>query len=164
GQHRLLAIILAGVPVPLIVIDGVDSEAFKTLDQGKNRSAADTLGVANVRGSRTMASALGWLHRYEVGSIASRAMRASNKTILEVLAEHPGVVASYEFVRERYRKGMFPPGPFVFLHYVCSGRHKSEAQTFFDQVLTGTGIAPGTPQHLLTTRMRSMAKITGRTQ
>ncbi|MEU1420495.1 hypothetical protein [Kitasatospora sp. NPDC005751] len=43
GQHRLRAIIDAGVPVEMFVFDGLSEDAFPVLDTGKRRSAADTL-------------------------------------------------------------------------------------------------------------------------
>jgi hypothetical protein len=41
GQHRLSAIIAAGLEVELLVVRGLSSRIFGIVDQGKNRSAAD---------------------------------------------------------------------------------------------------------------------------
>lgn len=55
GQHRLHAIIAAGLPVQMVVSTGLSVEYNSALDQGKARSARDLLGwefrkVAAVRG------------------------------------------------------------------------------------------------------------------
>jgi hypothetical protein len=43
GQHRLHAIIQAGVPVTAIVVRGVDASTFDSIDIGERRSLSDTL-------------------------------------------------------------------------------------------------------------------------
>ncbi|MGW5351845.1 hypothetical protein ACWERV_15220 [Streptomyces sp. NPDC004031] len=43
GQHRLNAIIKAGVPVWIYVFEGLPESAFPVLDTGKRRSGVDTL-------------------------------------------------------------------------------------------------------------------------
>ncbi|EDL8063752.1 hypothetical protein CTA21_16500 [Salmonella enterica] len=45
GQHRLLAIIEAGVAVELLVIFDVPFESLPTMDSGRNRSSADSLTI-----------------------------------------------------------------------------------------------------------------------
>lgn len=45
GQHRLLAIIAAGVPVEVFVITEAATESFIVLDTGKTRDTADLLAI-----------------------------------------------------------------------------------------------------------------------
>ena len=45
GQHRLLAIVKANKPVTTLVVRGLSSEAFKTIDAGKSRSMSDYLKI-----------------------------------------------------------------------------------------------------------------------
>ncbi|MFJ1745415.1 hypothetical protein ACIOJD_04115 [Streptomyces sp. NPDC088116] len=45
GQHRLNAIIKAGIPVWLYVFEGLPRTAFPVLDTGKRRSGVDTLSA-----------------------------------------------------------------------------------------------------------------------
>lgn len=44
GQHRLHAIIEAGVPIQMLVTRGCSSSSFSILDRGANRSPSDILG------------------------------------------------------------------------------------------------------------------------
>lgn len=46
GQHRLSAIVEAGVTVPILVTTGLDDDAFKVIDIGLKRSNADVLNVS----------------------------------------------------------------------------------------------------------------------
>lgn len=45
GQHRLHAVIKAGVSVSLFVVRNVEDGVFEALDRGASRSAADALGI-----------------------------------------------------------------------------------------------------------------------
>lgn len=45
GQHRLHAIIKAGVAIPLFLVRNVEDGVFEALDRGATRSAADALGI-----------------------------------------------------------------------------------------------------------------------
>lgn len=53
GQHRLMAIVKTGMTAPILLVEGVQEEALKSIDQGKPRSTADILtldgvGIKNV--------------------------------------------------------------------------------------------------------------------
>ncbi len=47
GQHRLTAIAMSGVTCEMMVTRGLSDAAFYVVGQGKMRSAADLLGIAN---------------------------------------------------------------------------------------------------------------------
>ena len=56
GQHRLLAIIEAGIPVKMLVVRGVPKKAFETIDQGSSRTLAVVLGSTGVQASSARAA------------------------------------------------------------------------------------------------------------
>lgn len=57
GRARLLAIVEAGVPVPMIVVTDVDDAVYVTIDAHSKRSAADILSIDEVVHARVVASA-----------------------------------------------------------------------------------------------------------
>lgn len=58
GQHRLNAIIKADTPIQMLVVRGVQSESFITFDNGKNRTMADILSLADIPNANNVASVL----------------------------------------------------------------------------------------------------------
>lgn len=48
GQHRLMAIVKTGIAAPILLVEGVQEEALKSIDQGKPRSTADILTLDGV--------------------------------------------------------------------------------------------------------------------
>lgn len=60
GQHRIAAIVKANKPIEMMVVRGVEPQAFKTIDKGLARTAADCLkGTPSAKNVATIARA--WL-------------------------------------------------------------------------------------------------------
>ena len=58
GQHRLMAIMLAQVPIQSVVVRNVDCESFATIDQGKARSASDSFGIKGIPNGTNVSAAI----------------------------------------------------------------------------------------------------------
>jgi len=58
GQHRLHAIVEAGVPVQTVVATGLDEDAFSVIDRGKTRTYNDVLGMSRIKNANTVASVI----------------------------------------------------------------------------------------------------------
>jgi hypothetical protein len=63
GQHRLAAIVDAGIPVTMLVSRDVD--AFDAIDIGRPRSASDILGIAGFTNTRITAACLRLIYAYD---------------------------------------------------------------------------------------------------
>ena len=83
GQHRLAAVVEAGVPVRMMVTQGVSEDSYIAMDQGANRSVADATGedwLTNQVGAtcRAMMEAAGLVDRstsITVGQVREFALR-----------------------------------------------------------------------------------------
>jgi len=58
GQHRLNAIIVAGMPVQTVVATGLAEDAFSVIDRGKIRSYGDVLGMSKIKNANTVSSVI----------------------------------------------------------------------------------------------------------
>lgn len=58
GQHRLSAIVSAGVPVDVLVVRGIDQDAFRTLDGGRTRTTGEVLAIDGEKNSNNVAAAV----------------------------------------------------------------------------------------------------------
>lgn len=167
GQHRLLAFLkacglLPGLAIPVCLVIGVDEDAFKTMDQGKQRSGADTLSVLGKKHGLILSGALKWLHTYETDSLLAKGIRLSNPELVRLLNDFPEMQASVEYVHSKFRKGIHPPSMFAFLHYICTQKHPDLAE-FFEQVLTGANVSSDSPAYVLNRKLEAMKGI-GRSQ
>lgn len=58
GQHRLHAILAAGVSVDVLVVRGIDQVAFRTLDGGRVRTTGEVLAIDGEKNANCVASAV----------------------------------------------------------------------------------------------------------
>ena len=58
GQHRLTACVESGIGFDALVVEGIDPEAFRTLDGGKKRSAGDVFAIDGERHANKLAAAI----------------------------------------------------------------------------------------------------------
>ena len=95
GQHRLMAIIEAGIPVRSLVVYGITPEAFKTMDTGITRTGADalflTLNDINQNVVKAVATAVQWCSKLERQTLASL-NRVSNTGVISYLNAHPSLI------------------------------------------------------------------------
>ncbi len=65
GQHRLHAIVQAGVPVQIMMSTGCDPSNFDVIDSGKKRSAADAIGLCGAKHSSRAAAGIRGFLQYQ---------------------------------------------------------------------------------------------------
>ena len=56
GQHRLNAVIQAGIPVSFLVVRGCEKDSFITYDSGRNRSNSDVFNLENIPNASKVSS------------------------------------------------------------------------------------------------------------
>lgn len=58
GQHRLSAVMMSGVSIDAILINGLDDSVFDTIDTGSSRTCGDVLSITGVKNANVVAAAL----------------------------------------------------------------------------------------------------------
>lgn len=151
GQHRLQAIIKTELTQELLVVRGLDKEAFRTIDAGKKRTAADCLAIAGYQQTTTLAAALRtlWLYRLDYTFQVAR-KTVPTLEIFRLLEQHPDIEKSVPLAH----KGRFivPGSLLVFIHYLTSRKLPTEADEFVRKLTEGTSMDKGDP--ILTFRDR----------
>lgn len=69
GQHRLGAIVLAGVPVEIMVVRGLQPEVMNTIDIGSKRTMGQILAINGFTDANLMAASGSQLWRYLGGKL-----------------------------------------------------------------------------------------------
>lgn len=163
GQHRLSAVVKHGKPVDMLVVSGVDTSAFRTIDSGRPRSFSNVLAVRGEREYARLGSAVGLLNLYLCSVKEGGAFLRSNgyatptkSELLTTLEAHPGIRDSLAYVAsvtpKSQRKIISPPTA-AFLHYVLSQKDKQVADKFMADVCSGDGVKIGSPAGLLRARL-----------
>lgn len=145
GQHRLRAVMQADTEVPMLVVWGIDDDAFDTIDTGRSRAGRDLIGIAGYNDSSTLATAAGWLWRYKrsdgILTLTSSRFKPTNHDLLETLRAYPGLLESLPFGHSL--SGLMGRGLATFCHYICSDRDRTAADKFFTDLAEGANLHKG---------------------
>lgn len=165
GQHRMHAIIKSGISQSMLVVRGVETEAFETLDTGLKRSPADVLSLAGIRGDnrrlaagiRACFTAAWWAKIPDVPSW--RAL--SNHDYLRFAEKNPDIIEwTKEFKSHRECSKIYPSsfiGPIYVLSLV---RGHEFAELFLSRAVSGQMIGHGDPEYTIRERfLRSQSGV-----
>lgn len=164
GQHRLEAIILAGLPVETLVVRGVEpARAQDTMDAGMKRSLAGQLQVRNEENAHTLASAIAVVHRLTgQQSYASQDYPTTTQG-LAILAEHADLRRCCTMGNRARRSVIrYPGGLAAGLFYLFSSVDSDDAAEFWTAFIDGDSLEKGSPIMALRTAMlRDMKRPAG---
>ncbi len=158
GQNRLHAIIKANTPIKTLVVRGVPSKDFVTLDSGSPRTASDALKIAGYKSVAMLSGMTRSIINYEIGGCVLSAVaqvRPTSRMILERVDNDPGVVDALKFFDGKYRRlnGLFSPTIGSALYYFWHKRDADCAKDFFHSLLTGENLYKGHPVFALRDRL-----------
>lgn len=167
GQHRLEALRVAGVPLPMFVIEGVAEDAQLTMDDGMRRSAADHLAMEGVGDYTLLASALRVLQMWEDDAMYyRRSERLSKARAMDLLDRHPRVRDSIPVGARVGGMGIgYPKSVAAALHYGLSAHDVDATHDLFAGLVFGEGLYRGDPALTLrntVARERARQGSTGR--
>ena len=148
GQHRLWACILADVSIETVVVEGIERDAFATIDTLRaTRTFGDTLSLDGVtRNRREIGTALAWLIRWQNGVIPEFKQaknRIENSDIEAIYAKHAAMTNAVE--RVRHAKSLISHAILGFLYYVLASRDLELADRFIDTLESPAGVAVNDP-------------------
>ena len=163
GQHRLAAIALAKVTLPMLVVTGLQVCAQETMDDGRKRTLADALTLRGESNAVVMAAitrrALMWTQGVyrNVG-----AKPPTNQEALAFFEDHPEIRRSGE-IAVRVRGAIPLPGSVAGLtHWLFSQIDTSDAAEFFHLLISGAIVPETHPVLILRKRIQAEAYKPGR--
>lgn len=163
GQHRLNAVIKAGVPVDFLVVRGVEKDSFITYDSGKNRSVSDVFNIQNIPNATSVSGIIqryfsfkfGWISiasdekRGNIAGLSGNNKKKSKKELLDEYYSSPELYQNVtKIVRACVNKARLfsvseAGGLFVFL--VKDKKYPIEfVESFYRMMFFGENISNGT--------------------
>lgn len=137
GQNRLDGIIKSHVSMVALVVRGVPTSAFETIDTGRRRTSANILQIDKVRYSATVSAAIKLLHC----QLQGYALSNSNATCppartRELLGKYP----EFEINVPLAKNDLLPGAPSTFLYTVLCSIDQHLADEFFEGLRTGQNL------------------------
>ena len=167
GQHRLEAVVIAGISVPMRIVRHLSESAFTTMDEHARRSTSDTLcrlGIGHRDIERIAATATKWWFNYRDKTFGKEPRR-SNHEYFAFVSSTKEIIYSATFVHELKCKGrLLPAGPAAFLHYVASrNSKKDEVEAFIRKLYIGNDLSDKNPilhlREILSSNQESRRKL-----
>lgn len=166
GQHRLHAIVSAGMPIQTVVATGLNEDAFSVIDRGKTRSYNDVLGISNIKNSSTVSSVLRPIICLEAGlNPYSNGMElVTPEDVVQYAQENDDMVqwAVNRSFKMRERVSGSGTAWAMFIYLLAQKHGYKVAEAFTESVLSGIGYREGDPRAALRNWVvRNYAKFKG---
>lgn len=147
GQHRLHAIVKAGVPVKTLVIWGIDDPAQHVMDTGAKRTPGDALSLNGVKSAPLCAAGARLAILWETGLLFRdrKQQQVTNSEIEEWLAANPGFHTSVARANAIRTRVDCPPSVLAAAHWRFSQIDAAATDEFFTGLATRAGLEDGSP-------------------
>ncbi|MBT1161743.1 hypothetical protein [Bifidobacterium sp. SO1] len=153
GQHRLTALVKAGVSLDMWVARGLEPDSQRTMDIGANRSFADYLkfrGESNVRNLACLATGDAKWNILQPSAAFSSGWKTvlSRNQIIDWFDRHADVIRETALRTKSFvfRTGYLMPYSAIGTLYLNMSRIDSDdTDDFFDRLITGSGLEEGHP-------------------
>lgn len=152
GQHRMAAVVEAGVAVNMMVVRGVDTDAMPTIDTGMARTYSDVIGIRGAMHANVAAAIARLWWQYERDAMHLN-VPSSHAELDTVRVAHPLIDASASKVAGENLRRLIPPSPLGFVHAYVSEYDVAAADDFLQMVATGAGLAESHPVFALRRRL-----------
>lgn len=166
GQHRLAAIVQAGLPADLLIARGVDSETFSVMDTGKRRTARDLLHLDGEKRTQHLSSSLRALHLYrsspKTGWLGPSAS-LSHDQVRKVLTENPGIRDALEKAVPLNRSILISvTAAAVGIYVTRRDRPDADNDEWLSGLMSGANLPPNDPRLVLRSTFLALRQGTAR--
>jgi len=160
GQHRCAAVVESKIPVPVVMVFGVERDSRDTLDQSTPRTAGDFLAMHDMANAKHLAAAARALWQYQTYGFLASAHQKYSPTRSEIKAtalSNPGLASSLAYVQRPGAKTMRQPSLLAFCHFAFKRMAGETAADFFmDSFIDGANLKRSDP--ILYVRNRLIAE------
>lgn len=165
GQHRLTAVIRAGVPFETVVVRGLRNATQETMDIGAHRTLGDALHLRGESNAAMLGAVARRALRFKAGNVATggRTHAPTNAEMSAYIEENPSIRRAAE-VGVRSRTSV-PVAPSVIgTAYLLAAELSFENAEYFyvTQLIDCVGLREGDPARALLRRFQHEATVGGR--
>jgi len=165
GQHRLLAIIRANIPVDIQVKFNCDPEDFKKIDRGAARDNGDVLQILGEDNAKVLSSSINWAYKIDQVLQEGRSEASIRPggglgpdDMMEFLSLHPDIRDSVKaMMKIPVTRLAVTRALAVAIHYFFSTQNKRQATEFVRAVFEGDGLSKRSPEFMLRERLLTHA-------
>lgn len=163
GQHRLAAVVKAGIGIDTLVVFGLDPASVATIDTGTARLARHTLQMGGTANASYVAGAARILWYWDRGSFSSKVGKPTHMEIMAMAESRPMLLAAAHFVAGRSPlASLLSPSLATALFVVFAQIDGDACRRFFESLSTGAALDMGSPILALRHRLEARRGATTR--
>jgi hypothetical protein len=156
GQNRLMAVILADVPIEFDVAYNVPTEAMQVIDSGASRGAGDSMRIAGATDRMRSAAIVRWAIMWDAGIYLGTGSKLS-PTRSEVINRYREDPERFNAAATRatdcQNRGLGTGAPSGVAYYLFSRIDGEATHAFFDQYVSGANLPIFSPILALRNKM-----------
>lgn len=152
GQHRLAAVVEAGVTVPLFVVRGIAPDAQRVMDTGRARTASDALTMKGEAHSAMLAAAARIALGVDAGLPDPGKYDPTHGEIERFVDENPDLRVACDVASATARRTDCPPALVAYAYWRMAKVDRADAATFWIAAADKVGLAAGDPVIAMTNR------------
>lgn len=161
GQHRLNAVLRAGVSVRMTITYNLPDEAQLVMDSGVGRTTGDALGLEDVPNRNLAAAASRGV------LLLSESREPTRAEIVEFYHSRSLLIQEgIRYIQACRSEGLPQFSAYAVVYTILAERRLDKATQFMDAIISGADLAPGDPRmalrrHLLGRKQPLMSNATG---
>jgi hypothetical protein len=161
GQHRLTAVVQSGVTIDGLIVEGLDPEAFTTMDIGRRRTGADALIIAEDAKNATCCSAacthiISYKEAVERNAPYRRVVRNGPVRHDQIIDTYNAYPRLYEYIRHGARQEttikFIPLSMYAAIRLMMDEIDEKASADFWDKFETGANLGKSNPINALRSR------------
>lgn len=161
GQHRLSAIVLAGVTIRMLVVRNLPDSTQDTMDTGAKRTLADVLKLRGESNFTALAAILlrayQWKQGYRRTLKKAGGAAPTHRQLLEMLEAHPELRRSAEIADRVRKSARIAGGTAGLCHWLFLRVDQSDCAYFFARLADGVGLQADDPIYALRRALDNLA-------
>ena len=159
GQHRLNAIVKSKTSQKMLILTGIEKEAFQVMDTGRLRSGSDVLGMEGVEYSSATSSAIRFIlgHKKGLNARGSDTFSSTNSSILNFYRNNSNINSIMVQAHKYYLSfdRVLSHSQVASYLFLMSEKNTLEAESFWRKTCSGLGLSDGDPELVLRKKLIS---------
>ena len=151
GQHRLTAIVESNTSQEFLIVSGIDSESFKVMDTGKNRSGADCFHIKGLDYSIDLAAAIKMIINIKDNTFRGGNNGVTNAQLLEWYDNNPEIldIIKKSSVLNKAFSSIMSRSWIASLMFIFSQKNLEQSEVFMHKLCYGLDLSVNSPIYVL---------------
>lgn len=145
GQHRLWAVLEAGLEIETYVVRGLPPEAKLVIDTGMKRTLSNYFQIKQERNAPLLAGIVNLSYLWEKGQWSDTSAYPTHAQAAEFLVAHPEIRDSVPIAEAARKATGLAPSPMGAAHAINAMVDAEAADAFWRHVSDGVGLEAGDP-------------------